>query len=89
MTYTALIDSNGEIFTPGMRVQRVKPNKNGNRPVGVIVWIDYPGGMVNVKFADGNTRPTSPGVLGLRFVETARPSASRQPAPVAGGVDNA
>lgn len=51
--------STGEVLNPDSTVQRVTPNKKGNRPTATIAWLPtVNNGMVHLRFGQ-NVRETS------------------------------
>ena len=56
---TYFVISTGEIISPPCKVQRLKPNDNGNRPIANFLRHCPKGsGKILLQFEDGNTRPT-------------------------------
>lgn len=64
-----IVEATGEIVRIGDRVQRIVANGSGNKPTAVVVTIpSHEGELVNLKFGDGNVRPTSPALYGLKVI---------------------
>lgn len=50
------------------KVQRIKPNKNGNRPIGLVAWFpDGPEGLVKIRFGN-NLLDCQPKMFGMKWV---------------------